>query len=368
MPRADPSRPRRALVTGAAQGIGAAIADRLEHRDGFEVVRVDRQESPDGRWRSCDITDSASLDALAAAVGHVDVLVNNAGIWRFAPLVDADADDVRAVLDVNVVGTLRCAQVFGRGMCERGYGSIVNIASIAADQVSPGVGIYPASKAAVIALTRQMALEWGPFGVRANAVGPGLVPTEGTGNVYDDEGVCAARSAAVPLRRLATPKDVADTVAFFASDESAYVTGQVVFVDGGLTQGLMGLMPRPAATGGPRIGTADAASVVRRHLAAIVAGDLTGMSADYTLDAVLERPGGRYNGREAIAGYFATVGSRLGGGRVVPDEPVGDDDGRVVVRWRITGGQADGTSGSDDYVVSGGWITAQSVTLDTADF
>ena len=112
------------MVTGAAQGIGAAIATRLA-RDGMDVVRVDRQPSA-GHWTTCDITDANDVARLAADVGPVDVLVNNAGIWRFAPLLDASADDVRAVLDVNVVGTLRCAQAFARQMIEAGRGSIVN--------------------------------------------------------------------------------------------------------------------------------------------------------------------------------------------------------------------------------------------------
>ena len=309
---------RRAVVTGAAQGIGAAIATRLA-RDGMEVVRVDRLPSLGG-WTTCDITDADAVARLAADVGPVDVLVNNAGIWRFAPLLDVSGDDVRAVLEVNVVGTLRCAQAFARPMIEAGRGTIVNIVSIAADQVSPGVGIYPASKAAVVALTRQMALEWGPHGVRTNAVGPGLVPTEGTGNVYDDPKVRAARSSAVPLRRLATPDDVAGAVAFFASDDSAYCNGQVLYVDGGLTGALMSLMPRPPATGGPQA-EATAEQVVRRHLAAVVARDRTGMSADYDLDAVLERPDATYRGRDAIAAYFETVGPRLRSGRTGAKNP-----------------------------------------------
>ncbi len=204
--------------------------------------------------------------------------------------------------------------------------------------------------------------------MRANAVGPGLVPTEGTGNVYDDPAVRAARSSAIPLRRLARPEDVANAVAFFASADSGYLNGQVVYVDGGLIHGLMGLMPRPAATGGPRVGERDGAAVVRRHLAAVVAQDLTGMSADYRLDAVLHRPGASFEGRERIADYFTTVGPRLGGGRVVAEDPVVQPDGRIAVRWRLEGGPGHGTTGTDTYVVSDGWITEQRVVLDASDF
>ncbi len=360
------SRPR-AVVTGAAQGIGAAICERLRS-DGFEVTGLDLHPGEAGDpARSCDITDKMAVEALAAELGPVGVLVNNAGIWRFAPLLEAKSEDVRAVLEVNLIGTLNCIQAFGRRMIGAGGGSIVNIISIAANQASPGVGIYPASKAAVIGLTRQVALEWGPLGVRANAVGPGLIPTEGTGDVYDDAEVRKVRSGAVPLRRLGTPRDVANVVAFFASPDSSYVNGQVIYVDGGLTQGLMGLLPRPAATGGPQI-EAGALDVVRRHLAFVSARNEKGMSADYTLDAVLRRPDSTYVGRNAIAEYFRTVGPRLGDGTVELSEPTLTADGSVVVRWRINGGPGHGAAGHDTYVVADGFVSAQTVSLETPDF
>ena len=193
------------------------------------------------------------------------------------------------------------------------------------------------------------------------------MPTEGTGNVYDDPLVRASRSSAVPLRRLATPDEVAGAVAFFASDDSSYCNGQVVYVDGGLTGALMGLMPRPAATGGPAA-EASAEQVVRRHLAAVIAQDRTGMSADYDLDAVLERPDATHRGRDAIAAYFETVGPRLGSGRVAAEEPHVGEDGSVTVRWHIEGGPADRTTGTDTYLVERGRIQSQRVTLDAHDF
>jgi len=239
----------RAVVTGAARGIGSAIAVRLE-ADGYEVVRLDA--SGGVGIVHCDIRDQAALGDVADQVGPVDVLVNNAGIWRFSKLEDVSLEDFRDVMEVNVLGAFLCAQMFGKGMLERGSGSIVNLVSIAAANANVGVGAYSASKAGLLALTRTIAAEWGPRGVRCNAVGPGLVPTPGTGDVYDDPAVVEARSRAVPLRRLGTPDDIANVVAFLAGDQAAYVNGQVIYVDGGLSQALMTLLPRPYGITQPR--------------------------------------------------------------------------------------------------------------------
>ena len=252
---------RRAVVTGAARGIGAAIADRLA-ADGFDVVRLDVLDGPD--VTACDISDAASVRGVAESVGDVDVLVNNAGVWRFAALEDVDPDDFSAVLDVNLRGALLTTQAFGRSMVRNRRGSIVNIVSISALHANPAVGAYSASKAGLVALTRQTALEWGPHGVRCNAVGPGLIATEGAG-LYHDADVRRARAAAVPLGRLGAPGDVSEVVAFFASDASAYVSGQVLYVDGGLSSSLMTTLPRPPGVPGPRLATTTGTSGDSRH-------------------------------------------------------------------------------------------------------
>jgi NAD(P)-dependent dehydrogenase (short-subunit alcohol dehydrogenase family) len=181
----------------------------------------------------------------------VEILVNNAGHWRFGALEDVSSEDFRAVLDVNVLGTFHCTKAFGKSMLAAGTGSIVNIVSIAAYRGNPSVGAYSSSKAGVVALTEVTALEWGPRGIRCNAVGPGLVPTEGTGAVYDDPRVREVRAGAVPLRRLGTPEDIAEVVAFFASDKASYVNGQTVYVDGGISKALMSMLPRPYDVPGP---------------------------------------------------------------------------------------------------------------------
>jgi NAD(P)-dependent dehydrogenase (short-subunit alcohol dehydrogenase family) len=271
--------PRIAVVTGAARGLGAAIADRLA-QDGYVVVRLDRDVAattlpplrltsnqtpsrPDTPQPSyllnCDVADPNSVRAAAAQVetwGPVAVLVNNAGTWSFGPLETVSSEEFARVLDVNLRGTFHCTQSFGASMVAAGCGSIVNVVSIAAEAANPRVGAYSASKAGVLAFTRQTALEWGPFGVRANAVGPGFVPTPGTSDVYDDPAIRDVRAGAVPLRRLGTPDDVAGVVSFLASDDAAYVTGQVLYVDGGVSESLMTLIPRPGlptpSTPGPQ--------------------------------------------------------------------------------------------------------------------
>ena len=228
-------------MTGAGQGIGRAISKRLA-ADGHQVVAVDLNPGTaaatadlvSGQWRQCDVSDPASVAVLADSLDRVDVLVNNAGVWIFAGLDTMTSDDVRRVLEVNVMGVFNCTQAVAPLM---GPGSaIVNLSSNAAYSNSPGVGIYPPSKAAVESFTKQSALELAPRGIRANAVGPGMIQTEGTQVNYEGE-KGERRARAVPLGRTGSPEDIADVVGFLASDDARYVTGQVIYVDGGLSAG-----------------------------------------------------------------------------------------------------------------------------------
>lgn len=232
----------RAVVTGGARGIGAAIVERLR-ADGYDVAALDLVASEG--VIGCDVSDPEAVREAAVEVGPVDVLVNNAGAWRFGALEHVSAEDFALAIDVNLRGPFHMLQAFGPAMLERGAGAIVNVVSIAAKHANPAVGSYGPSKAGLLSLTEQVALEWGPQGVRCNAVGPGLVPTPGTGDVYDDPQVREIRSGAVPSRRLAEPADVANVVSFLVSDDAAYVNGQVIYVDGGLSKALMTLLPRP---------------------------------------------------------------------------------------------------------------------------
>ena len=233
--------PKKAVVTGAGRGIGMAVAEVLEG-EGYEVFRLDLEPGP-GIWE-CDVAEPAAVERAADAIGPVDVLVNNAGIWRFARLEEVDPGEFQRVLDVNLRGTFHCTRYFGAPMLGKG-GVIINVASIAASVVGSGAGAYSASKAGVVALTMQTAISWGPRGVRCNAVAPGLIATPGTADIYDDPARRAARATAVPSRRIGTPGDVAGLIAFLASDAASYINGQTIYVDGGLSAALLELLPRP---------------------------------------------------------------------------------------------------------------------------
>ena len=232
---------RTAVVTGAARGLGRAMAERLV-ADGFSVVAVDSDAAElavmaaatGTRAVAMDVTDEAAVDALVASTDGCDALVNNAAIWRFTPLASTGLDEAQRVLQVNVLAPLLLMQRF-LPLLSEGGGSIVNVSSITAHSPPTGTGLYPPSKAALEAMTRIAAVEFGPRGVRCNAVGPGIVPTAATMDHYGDEATRERRGRTLPLGRYGDAGEVADVVAFFCSDASRYVTGQVVYVDGGYT-------------------------------------------------------------------------------------------------------------------------------------
>lgn len=240
-----------AVVTGAGQGIGSGIAAAL-CRQGARVVVADvnaqnaeqtaadlRASGGDAVAFSVDVTQAAQVAALfnsvCARFGRIDVLVNNAGIVSQVPTVELTEAQWRRVLDVNLTGVLLCCQAAARAMMARDGGSIINIASAAARAGSPGYAAYCASKAGVVALTRVMAVEWGPHNIRVNSVSPGSIDTELSRSMrrLDPEGY-ARRDQRVPLRRPAQVDDVANVVVFLASDKAGYVSGNDTLVDGGI--------------------------------------------------------------------------------------------------------------------------------------
>ncbi len=216
-----------------------------------------RRASSDGITRFvASVDDEAAIEAVFDDFGVPDVVVNNAGIVRFAPLLDLAVDDFRAVLDVNLVGTFLVARAAARRWVAAGRaGTIVNITSMNGVAAGPNAGAYGPSKAAIALLTTQMALEWGPAGIRVNSVAPGLIDGGMSEPIYADPASRAARQSKVPLGRLGTAHDVADAVLFLASDAASYIHGQNLVVDGGVTSSVIAHLPRPAtldSVGHPR--------------------------------------------------------------------------------------------------------------------
>jgi len=233
---------RTALVTGASRGIGRAIADRLASR-GYRVVGASRT-APTGAvawsFRELDLADPvATRAALAAIVAEtpVDVLVNNAGIARMATLEGTTPEIVQEMAAVNVAGPALCAQAVVAGMRGRGWGRIVNIGSRAA-LGKEGRGPYGASKGGVASLTRTWALELAAAGITVNCVAPGPIDTEmfREGQPPGDPRRIAIERA-IPLGRLGTPDDIAAAVGYLVSEDAGFVTGQTLYVCGGLTIG-----------------------------------------------------------------------------------------------------------------------------------
>jgi NAD(P)-dependent dehydrogenase (short-subunit alcohol dehydrogenase family) len=160
-------------------------------------------------------------------------------------LATVSLEDWNLLLSVNLTGYLLCAQAFGKAMIERGRGAIVHTASIAGSNAQAFSGAYSVSKAGVLMLSRQLAVEWGPHGVRSNVLSPGLVRTPMSEEFYLAPGVAERRAAAVPLGRVGTPEDMAQAVLFLASDRAGFINGQEIIVDGGFEHMLMSLVPRP---------------------------------------------------------------------------------------------------------------------------
>lgn len=244
---------KSAIVTGAANGIGASIAEALAD-EGYRVGILDldrdavqaRSATIEGSVPLiCDVTDATAVEAAFDQFGEPpSLVVNNAGIVRFGALADQSPEDFATVITINLVGAYLVTREAVRRMVPVGSGHVVSITSTNAYNPGPGAGAYPASKSALLQLMKQFALEYAASGLRFNSVAPGFVDGGMSTPIYADPKVRAARAAGVPLGRLATPADIANAVLMLDSDRASYITGVDLLVDGGLSHALLKNLPR----------------------------------------------------------------------------------------------------------------------------
>jgi NAD(P)-dependent dehydrogenase (short-subunit alcohol dehydrogenase family) len=258
---------RVCVVTGAGSGIGAQAAGQLASAGAFVAV-LDRniaaaQEVADSITKAgfraiaieVDVANGEQVNKAAEQVqrelGPCNVLVNNAAISSGAGLLQLELDDWNRVLGVNLTGALLCIQAFGAQLISVGAeASVINVGSITGAHAMPFAGAYSVSKAALSMLTRVLMLELAPYRVRVNTLVPGLVRTPATERAYQDSEIAEKRRSLVPAGREGNSGDLANAILMLASNRSAYINGQEIFVDGGLSQSLMNVMPRAGVSRG----------------------------------------------------------------------------------------------------------------------
>ncbi|MEC9092325.1 MAG: glucose 1-dehydrogenase [Planctomycetota bacterium] len=247
------------LVSGGSRGIGRAIVAEFVKR-GAKVVATGRDENAlktteaeasfagnSPRVVVCDVLDQSQIirtvDEVLTDYGRIDTLVNCAGVNRRMPTLDLTEEDYDYIFDINLKGAFHFSRAVGQQMIRQGAGCQINIASLNTDRPLPNVVPYAASKAALGNMTQALATEWGEFGVRVNAIAPGFILTDLTRKLWSDKTMHQWGIANTPQKRLGVPEDMAGTAIFLASQASAFMTGQVLYVDGGFTAGFSWPIP-----------------------------------------------------------------------------------------------------------------------------
>jgi NAD(P)-dependent dehydrogenase (short-subunit alcohol dehydrogenase family) len=240
------------IITGGRRGMGKADALGFV-KNGAKVVVVDisqeecqqvvdeiEESGGEGLAVKCDVTNKKEVEEMVKKAidkfGKIDILVNNAGICQFKPFLEMTEEDWSRTLDINLKGYYLCAQAAGREMVKQKSGVIVNIVSVVMGQMGmgmAGLAHYSASKGGIAALTKTLALEFAPFNIRVNAIAPGAIDTPMAVSTKSDPKVLEGALAAIPLHRMGTAEEIANTVLFLSSDEASYITGTIVVVDGG---------------------------------------------------------------------------------------------------------------------------------------
>ena len=244
---------KHAVITGGAAGLGADVARTLSEAGyrigifdlGAERVAEAASKLDNAMGIEADVTSPDQVAAAFDAFGEVpDLLVNNAGIVRFGAMEEQSVQDYIDVVNVNLLGSCFCARAIAPAMMDRGSGHIINFTSINGVHPAPGVGLYGPTKAAMANMTQAMAIEWGPRGIRVNAIAPGMIDAGMSKPIFENPKVRATRGGGVPLRCLGEAGDIAEAVLFLDSDGAKYISGHELVVDGGVSISVMAHLPR----------------------------------------------------------------------------------------------------------------------------
>jgi 3-oxoacyl-[acyl-carrier protein] reductase len=260
-----------AIVTGASRGIGKGICLTFAHEGATiiaadinpkgkeEVIEEVKSLGGRGLFIKTDIAKSSEVSNMAMQVfeefGRIDILVNNAGIIFPAPLSELSEESWDRVFATNLKGGFLCCREVGKFMMRQKQGNIINVTSMAGHSPFSLGGAYSSSKAGFIMFTKQLAMEWAKYGIRVNAISPGLIRTPMNEHLYEDKVLCEKRINLVPLRRIGTPEDISRVALFLASEDSSYMTGQILIVDGGFLETLQEHLPGRSDTekAGPKM-------------------------------------------------------------------------------------------------------------------